>query len=573
MNDASRGDAMLRMIVAILGLAFLVATADAATPAQRCAAGKTRETCRKSSCKLRCQARAAQRGTAADPFCLANCEGRYSARFDRIESRGGCATTNDKAAIEAKVDAFVDDVAVEVTGSPAGALLTTTAARRCAAAKIRAVAQKNCDKLRCHAQSKVRGTAPAPTCLSRAEARFNQRFNRAEARGGCATINDRAVLEAKVDAYVADVATELPTGVVTTTTATTTTGPSTSTSGAPTTSTLITLPTTSTLIVITTTTISIPGSTTTTTCCPAQQIETTTSAGVLTVDSLNAFNFPSGVLTRINVGSADATCAHAVSVEQFSVPPFCIQGLGYTSDVFPLGCASGTALGNGKVWDASAACADADVNRSADTSDGTCNPAGQICATAAGGSGANTLGNIDTVRGDGTCDGSGVHTQLDIPVRSLTWSDGDGSPDCPDEDGVFDGMDTVITDFNFVLSPTTATTRAQYLDQNGDGCSYAGGGPASTQRCTNDLSRPCSFPIDCAAGGLCSAGSLQGSPATGPCCTVGQATKVVATGAAFTGGSPLFDLIFANSSPATISACNAPQTLGSCTLTSDPCQD
>jgi hypothetical protein len=321
--------------------------------------------------------------------------------------------------------------------------------------------------------------------------------------------------------------------------------------------------------------------------CAPTRIVTSTDAGRLVVDSLNAFPFPAGVMTTIDAGAADGACRHPAIVPGggFDVPTFCIQGLGYTSDVFPLGCAEGTALGNGGVWDAASQCADADIFRQGDTSDGTCNLPGQPCNSCFGaepgrpectgtpGAAANTLGDIDATRGDGSCDPPGVHTQLDIPVRSLTWSDNDGTPDCPDEDGVFDGMDQIITDFNFILSPTTAQTRAEFVDKNGDGCSFAGGGPASTRVCSNDPSLPCAFANDCVGEATCGAGTLAGVPATGPCCTVGQTSLVVATGNAFSGAGPLFDLIFMNRSPTIIQACEPPGALESCTLTTDACRD
>jgi hypothetical protein len=257
------------MVALLALLTFGGEPADGATLAQRCASNKTKETCRKAACKLRCHATAAQRGTATDPFCLARCEGVFNSRFSRIESRGGCATLNDRAAIEAKVDAFVDDVSVELTGSPTGSLLTTTAARRCGASKVRATGRKDCAKLRCHARAKLRGTSVDPFCLQRAEAAFTRAFNLAESRGGCATTNDRAAIEAKVDAFVEDVAIELPSTVG----STTTTNPATTTTVVSTTSTLITLPTlpsttTFTLPMITTTTLFGVTTTTVPTCAP-----------------------------------------------------------------------------------------------------------------------------------------------------------------------------------------------------------------------------------------------------------------------------------------------------------------
>jgi hypothetical protein len=355
--------------------------------------------------------------------------------------------------------------------------------------------------------------------------------------------------------------------------------------------TLLCQPTTDPCPTTTTTTITVASTTTTTglPCpggCAAQQIVTSTGAGILAVSTLPAFPFPSGVSTTINTGPPLGGCRHDAIVPSggFTVPVFCIPALGYTSQVTPLGCASGGSDGKGFVWDTNdptKAAPDADVLRTGDTSDGTCDttvqggPPPQHCTSAPGGAGGNTNGNIDTIRGDGVVDPPGVHTQLDIPVHSLTWQDNDGTPDCPDEDGTFDpAVDVVITDFNFILSPTTAKANAQFVDQNGDGCSRAGNGPNATQHCVGDATKPCGANSDCGgAVGSCAAGAIQGTPATGPCCVVGQTTTVVATGLAFTGGSPLYDLIFSNMSPTTITACNPAVTLGACTLSNDPCQD
>jgi hypothetical protein len=247
------------------------------------------------------------------------------------------------------------------------------------------------------------------------------------------------------------------------------------------------------------------------------------------------------VLTRIDVGPPDATCRHEAVVPTggFTVPTFCIPALGFTSDILPSGCTGGTADGRGSVWDAAAACADADVSKVGDTRDGTCDAETGACP---GVGPANAIGNVNATRGDGSCDPPGVQTQLDIPGTSLTWSDGDGTPNCPDEDSVFDpGTDSVVSQFTFILSPTSATATARFADQNGDGCFRQGGGPNG--------------PI-----------TLTGSPSAGPCCVVGQATTVVAAGLAFSGGAPLFDLLFRSTTPSTITECNPGGALGSCTL-------
>ncbi|HJQ85435.1 MAG TPA: hypothetical protein VKA21_15215, partial [Candidatus Binatia bacterium] len=120
--------------------------------------------------------------------------------------------------------------------------------------------------------------------------------------------------------------------------------------------------------------------------------------------------------------------------------------------------------------------------------------------------------------------------------------------DCPDLDGVFDpGTDTPVTNFDFILSPTTGNSSAAFTDLNGDSCAKAGAGPVSK--------------------------SGTGSPATGPCCVVGQATTVAATSTAFTGGAPLYDITFKSVTPTTISSCSSPSSGQTCTLTTDPCLD
>jgi hypothetical protein len=335
----------------------------------------------------------------------------------------------------------------------------------------------------------------------------------------------------------------------------------------------------------TTTTTTTTSSTTTTTgiCLPqpcpdpnacgpnggASKITTVTDAGTLTVGTLPPFPFPQGVTTVINVGPADANCRHPAIVPAtdghgnagFNVPVFCIPGLGFTSVVIPTNCTDmvNAGIGNGFVWDGNAPNPDADVIKKGDTSDGTCDTTPVGTCTTAGGVGGNSLGKITSQIGDGTCDQAGVHTALNIPVESITWIDkqplGTVScctlnpvAGCQNGNGLIDPGEAIITDFFFILSPTTSHAVAKFEDMNGDGCSFAGSGPSG--------------PV-----------TLTGSPAPGPCCHVGDHTTVVAAGVAFTGGGPLYDLIFQNMSPATITACDAFDNTAptTCTLSNDPC--
>ncbi|HJQ82861.1 MAG TPA: hypothetical protein VKA21_02210 [Candidatus Binatia bacterium] len=340
----------------------------------------------------------------------------------------------------------------------------------------------------------------------------------------------------------------------TTTTAapTTTTIATTTTTAAPTTTTIVTTTTTTTTTIVTTTTTTVVTTTTTTlACCSAARIETTSSAGTLEVSTIPAFPFPANVQTVIEAGAADATCKHngIVPPGGFSVPTFCIPALGFSSDVMPTGCESGGADGAAMVWDAAAPTPDPDVNSIGDTSDpdgNNCATLGTGCVTAAGGAGSDTRGNTNTTRGGAPHATGSVHTQVDIPVHSITWVDGDPG-DCPDLDGVYDpGTDTLITEFDFILSPTTGHTSATFTDLNADACAKAGNGPNSK--------------------------SGDGIPATGPCCVVGQSTTVAATATAFTGGAPLYDITFKSVTPTTISSCGAPSSAATCVVSTDACK-
>jgi hypothetical protein len=327
-------------------------------------------------------------------------------------------------------------------------------------------------------------------------------------------------------------------------------------------------------------------------CCGAERITLTSSAGTLTVDNLVPFPFPTGVLTVMDVGPADGACHHKVEVASgnFFVPNFDLPALNYCSSVTPIGCDVGTGFGAGDLWDGNAASGIALTNvlATGDTADGVCDPTVVTTGTCAGGvnaglpcassgppdcpastctggagcttatAGANTLGDIDRIVS--ASPGGGVRSLIDIPVHSLTWSDSLCSPAstpgcCPGSNYNPSDGDLMITEFDFILRPTTGVGTGQFADKNGNICKRAGSG------------------FDTAAPGQDGPKSKTGSPAVGPCCTVGQATKVVSVGVGFSGGAPLFDLGFQSEIPNTVSACGAyvaPST--PCTPSTDPCQ-
>lgn len=100
---------------------------------------------------------------------------------------------------------------VLLTATGGAALARATPAQKCALKKIKAVAKKAQLKLKCYAKAAVKG-AVDPKCIAKAEAKFDKLFTKAESKGGCATSGDEQALEDKVDAFVADVVSELPAG-------------------------------------------------------------------------------------------------------------------------------------------------------------------------------------------------------------------------------------------------------------------------------------------------------------------------------------------------------------------------
>jgi hypothetical protein len=335
---------------------------------------------------------------------------------------------------------------------------------------------------------------------------------------------------------------------------TTTTRPplasTTTTLRATTTSTSVSTPTT-TSSSTTSTTIPIPSG-----CCAAGRMVLQSTSGTINMGGLfPGFPFPAGMSLTVTMGPPDGSCRHdaVIPADGFSVPAFCFSYLNNaTIDIVPAGCDTGPADGRGSVWDggapaSGAGCPDTDVRKAADTRDGVCDtdgpPPGVPCLSTA----PNGLGDVDATVGDGTCETTPrLHTVLDIPAVVIVWQDGDGTVDCPDEDGVYDvGVDTLHTMSRIVLTPTTGRATALFQDENADGCSRQGSGPQG--------------PI-----------LHTGTPANGPCCTAGQSMTLAFAGAVFSDQTPQYDYLYRSVVQMTTAQCGAAVPLDACTL-SDAC--
>lgn len=188
------------LTIVVLGVSRLALAAG--TPAELCAASKLDASGMKAGREVKCWSKEVHKpGTYS--ACAAKAQLKFARAFAKAEVKGGCVSTGDAAALETTVDTFVENVIGELTGSPAGALLGTTAAKECASAKLKATGKASSGSLRCDAKAVVSGSLDV-ACISKIEARYGHLWDAAEARGGCALTRDKSTITAEVDGFVND---------------------------------------------------------------------------------------------------------------------------------------------------------------------------------------------------------------------------------------------------------------------------------------------------------------------------------------------------------------------------------
>jgi hypothetical protein len=107
---------LLSVVGVALGLLRAVRAVDAAaTRAEKCAAVELKAAGKKVDAKLRCQEKALTQGKAVTSACLAGANARFAVGFAKVEARG-CATADDLAEIEDRVDRFVAGLLDTATG-------------------------------------------------------------------------------------------------------------------------------------------------------------------------------------------------------------------------------------------------------------------------------------------------------------------------------------------------------------------------------------------------------------------------------------------------------------------------
>lgn len=164
---------------------------------QKCGTDKLKAAGRKAAARTRCFERAVQKSAPVDPACLSRADLKLFTTFQTIEARGNCVFTGDAPVVEGSIDsaigAFV--AALEPASSDGPAV-------KCAVAKIKAAGKEAEAKLKCHSSAFGRGQPVDARCLTKAGNKLLQAFQRAEARGGCATTGDATGIGAIVDQLV-----------------------------------------------------------------------------------------------------------------------------------------------------------------------------------------------------------------------------------------------------------------------------------------------------------------------------------------------------------------------------------
>jgi DNA-binding beta-propeller fold protein YncE len=159
------------------------------SPAERCAARQLTAVANLASASLACHATTAARETPLDP-CLAAATAAFVKEWPPEPL---CPTTVTTTEVETEVRIVVNAAVDEITG-PEGALLTTAAARACAAAKLKATGKDAKAQLGCAATGAKHATLFSAACVEHAGAALVKAWGTAEGMGGCATLGDNEAL-------------------------------------------------------------------------------------------------------------------------------------------------------------------------------------------------------------------------------------------------------------------------------------------------------------------------------------------------------------------------------------------
>jgi hypothetical protein len=173
------------------------------TAASKCSAKKIKLAGDKGGYKLKCHAKAIGKGEPVDAECLTKAEDKFVSGFTKEEAKGGCPTTGDAAAIEAAVDAYVDDVRTLLEqGTPPS---------RCTSKKLAAAGKLFDTRATCESKAMAKAVEVDPACLSKADTKLAATFQKAEdSSGDCLAPNgDAATIQTTAATAVAGIVDQL----------------------------------------------------------------------------------------------------------------------------------------------------------------------------------------------------------------------------------------------------------------------------------------------------------------------------------------------------------------------------
>lgn len=114
--------AVVRAAIVAMSLSTAAGPVQAADPAATCSTAKEKAAATLFSDQVACHGKAQKAGRAVDPECLAKAKNKFESAFQAAEAKGGCATANDAAAIEALIG---DRSAALIAALPASTPTTT----------------------------------------------------------------------------------------------------------------------------------------------------------------------------------------------------------------------------------------------------------------------------------------------------------------------------------------------------------------------------------------------------------------------------------------------------------------
>ncbi len=514
---------MVKGLAVMAVLAVFVTSGTARAQGNGCASAKLKAAGANAACALKLESGESKKGLEEDETKLGACGAKMSAAFTKAETKPPCLTSGDTAAIQAKIDTFVNNLATTTATEP------PTAASSCDAGKLKAAGANAACRIKLESGAAKKGVPVDPTKAGACTSKMPPAFTKAELKPPCTATGDAGTVQGKIDAFVTDVKNELnppscaPIVV-----------------GQPIPGTYVLNGDVGDFRCTTNSSTNRFGACTDDAQCggTAGQHNFCLQLPWVTADG-QIMPFPTAVQTVFTVaasgsfpacqhsvciacGNANASCSGIPGCEVAGNPNGCIpratQGCcdqpGFLVPTFFVNILGGLcsrvdqiACGIGVVNTSNPQTGDNEVTKNGDTSDpgadccynghpgseciGGTNlsddPAAKPCTTAAGtGAGGDYAGKIVSTIGNGSPDANGIHYRLTTPELSTTWTDSQSPAGTCANGSKYDDGELLVSQLILQAQPTTAGATGSFVDMNGDGCKRAGAGfIASTNAATD----------------------------------------------------------------------------------------